>query len=115
MVVALGDRENVIKTSTLKVKLTMQNILCVIDHQIILVNNSTLPNNINDDNNCYLLSTYLWVRHSVKCFECCIFFNPHNKFMEMNQCYIHSAYKDTEVTELRKWWQGICSVPLMGL
>ena len=46
---------------------------------------------------------YLWVRYSVKCFKCCIFFNPH-KFMKMNQCYIRSAYKGTVVTEFRKWW-----------
>lgn len=77
--------------------------MCVIDHQIILVNNSMLPNNINDDDNCYLLSMYLWVRYSVKCLKCCIFFNPH-EFMKMNQCYIRSAYKGTEATELRKWW-----------
>lgn len=78
--------------------------MCVIGHQIALVNNSMLPNNINDDNNLYLLSMDVWARYSVKCYKCYGFFNPHNRIREISPCYSHSAYKDTEVTELRKWW-----------
>lgn len=44
--------------------------MSLIDHQITLVDNSMLPNNINDDDNCYLLSTHVWVRNPVKCFKC---------------------------------------------
>lgn len=44
--------------------------MSLMDHQITLVDNSMLPNNINDDDNCYLLSTHVWVRDPVKCFKC---------------------------------------------
>lgn len=38
-------------------------------YRINLVNNSALRNNINNADDCYLLSTHVWVRNSAKCFK----------------------------------------------
>lgn len=69
----------------------MQGTVCVMDHQVILVNNSVQPNNSNNG------SGTLQSPSNVV--------SPSSLTTDLGdeQCFIHFAQKDIVVTELRKW------------